>query len=386
MAFFIGRDKEARRAYGFDEVAIVPGNVTIDPDDTDISVDLCGFKLQVPMIASAMDGVVDPKMAVELGKLGALGVLNLDGIYTRYENPYEQIEKIVSAPDDKATEVIQQIYREPVKEELIYKRIKEIKKENVLCAVSTVPQNAPRYIKIAKEAGADIFVIQATVVTVKHYSSKYGCVDLEKICKESGLPIIIGNCVTYKVALELMEVGASAILVGVGPGAACTTRQVLGIGVPQITATVDCAKARDFYFKKTGRYVPIITDGGMITSGDICKSFVAGADLVMFGSGFAKAKEAPGKGYHWGMAMPHFYLPRGARIYVGTTGTLKEILFGPSRTDDGTQNLVGALRTCMGNVGARTIKELQLAQLIIAPEIKTEGKRYQKEQKVGMGK
>lgn len=386
MAFFIGRDKEARRAYGFDEVAIVPGSVTIDPEDTDISVELCGYKLQVPLIASAMDGVVDPKMAVELGKLGALGVLNLDGIYTRYKNPYEQIEKIVSASDDKATEIIQQIYREPVKEELIYERIKEIKKENVLCAVSTIPQNAPKYIKIAKEAKADIFVIQATVVTVKHYSSRYGCVDLEKICRESGLPIIIGNCVTYKVALELMEIGASAILVGVGPGAACTTRQVLGIGVPQITATVDCAKARDFYFKKTGRYVPIITDGGIISSGDMCKAFVAGADLVMFGSGFAKAKEAPGKGYHWGMAMPHFYLPRGARIHVGTTGTLKEILLGPSRTDDGTQNFVGALKTCMGNVGAKTIKELQLAQLIIAPEIKTEGKRYQKEQRVGMGK
>ncbi len=386
MAFFIGRDKEVRRAYGFDEVAIVPGSLTVDPEDTDISVELCGHKLQVPILASAMDGVVDPKIAIELGKLGALGVLNLDGIYTRYKNPYEQIEKIVSAPDDKVTEIIQQIYKEPVKEELIYERIKEIKKENVLCAVSTIPQNAPKYIQIAKQAKADIFVIQATVVTVKHYSSSYGCVDLEKICKESGLPVIIGNCVTYQVALQLMEIGASAVLVGVGPGAACTTRQVLGIGVPQITSTVDCARARDFYFKKTGKYVPVITDGGIITSGDMCKSFVAGADLVMFGSGFAKAKEAPGKGYHWGMAMPHFYLPRGARIYVGTTGSLKEILLGPSKTDDGTQNFVGALRTCMGNVGARRIKELQLAQLIIAPEIKTEGKRYQKEQRVGMGK
>ncbi len=386
MPFFIGRDREARRGYGFDEVAIVPGSITIDPEDVDTSVELCGMKIKIPFIASAMDGVVDPKMAIALGKLGALGVLNLDGIYTRYKDPYPQINKILRASNDKATEVIQQVYKEPVKEELIYERIREIKKNNVICAVSTVPQNAPKYIKIAKEAKADIFVIQATVVTVKHYSSRYGCVDLEKICKESGLPVIIGNCVTYNVALQLMEIGAQGILVGVGPGTACTTRQVLGIGVPQITATIDCSKARDFYFKKTGRYVPVITDGGMTTGGDICKSFVAGADLVMFGSGFAKAKEAPGKGYHWGMAMPHFYLPRGARIYVGTTGTLKEILFGPSRVDDGTQNLVGALKTCMGNIGARTIKEMHLAQLIIAPEIKSEGKRYQKEQRVGMGK
>lgn len=386
MGVFIGRDKEVRRTYGFDEVAIVPGSVTIDPEDVDTTLELCGFKFDVPLIASAMDGVVDPKMAIALGKLKGLGVLNLDGIYTRYKNPYEQIQKIIDKKTKNVTEVLQKIYKEPVKEELIYERIREIKKAGVVCAVSSIPQNAPRNIEIAKKAGADIFVIQATVVTVKHQSSRYENVDLEKICKKSGLPIIIGNCVTYNVALQLMEIGASAILVGVGPGAACTTRQVLGIGVPQITATIDCAAARDYFFKKTGKYVPVITDGGMITGGDICKSFVAGADAVMFGTGFAKAKESPGKGYHWGMAMPHFYLPRGTRIYVGTTGTLKEILFGPAKTDDGTQNLVGALKTCMGNVGAKNLKELQLAQLIVAPEIKSEGKTYQRAQKVGMGK
>ncbi len=386
MGVFIGRDKEVRRAFGYDEVAIVPGSVTIDPEDVDISLELCGFKFDIPFIASAMDGVVDPKMAVALGELNGLGVLNLDGIYTRYENPYEQIKKIIDPKVKNVTEVLQKIYKEPVKERLIYERIREIKKNKVVCAVSSIPQNATRNIKIAKDAGADIFVVQATVVTVNHQSSRYENINLEKLCKYSGLPVIVGNCVTYNVALQLMEIGASAVLVGVGPGAACTTRQVLGIGVPQVTATVDCSKARDYYFKKTGRYVPIITDGGMITGGDICKSFVSGADAVMFGTGFAKAKESPGKGYHWGMAMPHFYLPRGTRINVGTTGSLKEILLGPAKTDDGTQNLVGALKTCMGNVGAKNIRELQLAQLIIAPEIKSEGKTYQLAQRVGMGK
>jgi len=386
MAFFIGRDREVRRAYGLDEVAIVPGNITIDPEDVDTSVQLCGHTFQIPLIASAMDGVVSPKMAIALSRLKGLGVLNLDGVFTRYENPEEQLQRIVEAEDKDATALIQRIYQEPIKEELIVRRVREIKEAGAVCAVSSIPANAPRNIKIAREAGADIYVIQATVVTTKHYSKKHGCVDLEKICKESGMPVIIGNCVTYAIALQLMEIGASGILVGVGPGAACTSRQVLGLGVPQITATIDCAAARDYYFKKTGRYVPVITDGGLVNGGDICKSFVAGADAVMFGSGFAKAVEAPGKGYHWGMAMPHMYLPRGSRIYVGTTGTIQEILLGPAKTDDGTQNLVGALRTCMGNVGAFNLKELQLAQLIIAPGIKTEGKVYQKAQRVGMGR
>lgn len=386
MAYFIGRNREARYTYGFDDVALVPGNITIDPEDVDVSVEIARLKLKIPFLASAMDGVVDVKMAVAFNKLGGLAVLNLDGVNTRYENPQEPINELVNASPDKATEVFQKIYKEPVKPKLISKRIEEIKKHGVYCAVSSIPQNAEKYGPIARDAGADIYFVQATVLTVKYYSSKHKPLNLEKFIKDMKVPVVLGNCVTYKVALELMEVGAAAVLVGVGPGAACTTRGVLGIGVPQVTATVDCAAARDVYFKKTGRYVPIITDGGMLTGGDVCKAIASGADAVMIGSPFAKAVEAPGKGYHWGMATPHAYLPRGTRVHVGTTGTIEEILLGPARTDDGTQNLVGALKTSMGAVGARNIKEMQMAQLIIAPSIKAEGKLLQKTQVVGMGR
>jgi len=386
MSFFIGRDRESRRAYGFDEVAIVPGRVTIDPDDVKIDTQLGNIKLKIPFLASAMDGVVDVKFAIKLGQLGGLAVLNLDGINTKYENPDEIYQQIIETPKEKVNELIQKIYKEPIKLDLIEKRIKQIKKAKVITAVSTIPQNAPKIAELVESAGADIFVIQGTVLTTRYITTKKESVDLKKICNKLKIPVILGNCVSYNTALDLMETGCVAILVGVGPGSACTTRGVLGIGVPQITATIDCAAARDKYYKKTGRYVSIITDGGMNTSGDICKAFVAGADAVMLGSSFARASEAPGKGYHWGMAMPHYYLPRGTRIYVGVTGTLKEILYGPSRTDDGTQNLVGALTTCMSSVGAKTIKELQLAELVIAPEIKTEGKLFQKTQQVGMCK
>ena len=386
MSFFIGRDRESRRAYGFDEVAIVPGRVTIDPDDVKIDTQLGNIKLKIPFLASAMDGVVDVKFAIKLGQLGGLAVLNLDGINTKYENPDEIYQQIIETPKEKVNELIQKIYKEPIKLDLIEKRIKQIKKAKVIIAVSTIPQNAPKIADLVESAGADIFVIQGTVLTTRYITTKKESVDLKKICNKLKIPVILGNCVSYNTALDLMETGCVAILVGVGPGSACTTRGVLGIGVPQITATIDCAAARDKYYKKTGRYVSIITDGGMNTSGDICKAFVAGADAVMLGSSFARASEAPGKGYHWGMAMPHYYLPRGTRIYVGVTGTLKEILYGPSRTDDGTQNLVGALTTCMSSVGAKTIKELQLAELVIAPEIKTEGKLFQKTQQVGMCK
>ena len=386
MSYFIGRNRQARYAYGFDDVALVPGNITIDPDDVDVSVDIAGIKLRIPFLASAMDGVVDVKMAVAFNKLGGLAVLNLDGINTRYENPEEVIEDLIKSPPDKATEVFQKIYKEPVKMKLITKRIEEIKKHKVYCAVSSIPQTAEKFGPIARDAGADVYFVQATVLTVKYYSSKLRALNLEKFIREMKIPVVLGNCVTYNVALDLMEVGASAILVGIGPGAACTTRGVLGIGVPQVTATIDCAYARDVYYKKTGRYVAIITDGGMLTGGDVCKAIASGADAVMIGSPFAKAKEAPGRGYHWGMATPHAYLPRGTRVYVGTTGTLEEILFGPARTDDGTQNLVGALKTSMGAVGARNIKEMQMTQLIIAPSIKAEGKLLQKTQVVGMGR
>ena len=386
MAFFIGYEREARRAYGFDEIALVPGLVTINPEEVDISTTIGGIKLEIPFIASAMDGVVDPKFAITMGKLGGLAVLNLEGIQTRYENPDKILKDIASASNDQATEIVQNLYKKPIKEELIEKRIKEIKKGDVLAAVSCIPQKAERFGEIAQKAGADIFVIQSTVTTARHVSTQYKPLNFSKFCKKMKIPIIIGNCVTYKQALELMETGCVGLLVGVGPGAACTTRGVLGIGVPQVTATVDTAAARDDFFKKTGRYVSIITDGGMVTGGDVCKAFACGADAVMIGSAFAKTKEAPGRGYHWGMATPHHNLPRGTRIRVGTTGSLEEILYGPARLDDGTQNLVGALKTSMGNVGANNLKQMHLVEIIIAPEIKSEGKIFQKAQRVGMGK
>jgi IMP dehydrogenase len=386
MAFFIGRDREARRAYGFDEVALVPGTMTVNPEDTDVSTRIGSVKLQVPILASAMDGVVDVDFAVAMGQLGGLGVLNLDGVQTRYENPKPLFKKIAEATPEAATKLVQEIYKEPFKEKLVAQRVKEIKKGGALCAVSSIPQNAEKVGKIAADAGADLFIVQGTVTTARFKSSKGQVIDLAKFCERMKIPVIIGNVVTHSAALELMETGASALLVGVGPGAACTSRGVLGLGVPQVTATVDCAAARDFYFKKTGRYVSIITDGGMTTGGDVCKAFASGADAVMVGSVFARAEEAPGRGFHWGMATPHHNLPRGTRVRVGTVGSLKQILFGPASLDDGTQNFVGAIRTCMGAVGATNMKEFQLTEIIIAPEIKHEGKLFQQAQKVGMGK
>lgn len=386
MAEWIGIGRRARQCYGFDELALVPSAVTINPNEVDTRWKFSGHTFKVPILASAMDGIVDVRFAIEMGRLGGLAVLNLEGVQVRYKNPDEVIDKIVKATNDEATRLVQEIYLEPIKEELISSRIEEIKAAGVVCAVSAIPQRAERFGQIAQEAGADIFIVQATVTTVRHISSEYKALDFYKFCKQMKLPVIIGNCVTYETTLELLETGASALLIGIGPGASCTTRGVLGIGVPQVTATIDAAAARDFYFKKTARYVSIITDGGMRTSGDICKAFACGADTVMVGSAFARAKEAPGKGYHWGMATPHANLPRGTRIHLGVTGTLEEILFGPARMDDGSQNLVGALATCMGNVGARNLKEMQLTELIIAPSIQTEGKIFQQVQRVGMGK
>jgi len=383
---WIGKDRKARRCYGFDEIALVPGAVTINPDEVDISWEIDGKKFPIPFLASAMDGVVDPKFAIAMGKLGATAVLNLEGIYTRYDDYEPILDDISKATPEKATELVQKLYLKPIKEKLIAKRIHQIKKAKVPAVVSTIPQHAEKFGKIAQEAGCDIFVVQSTVTTVRHISKAYQVVDLKKLCKSLKMPIIIGNSVTYNVAIELMETGISGLLIGIGPGSACTTRGVIGVGVPQVTSICDSRAARDFYFKKSRRYVPIIADGGMSTGGDVCKAFACGADAVMVGSAFARAKEAPGRGYHWGMATPHANLPRGTRIRVGTTGTLEEILFGPAKLDDGTQNLVGALRTCMGNVGAKTIKELQLTEIIIAPAIKTEGKLFQAAQKVGMMK
>ena len=383
MGMWVGRGRKGRRCYGFDEIALVPGSVTINPDEVDTSWEIGGKKFDVPIVAAAMDGVVDTRFAIAMGKLGGLAVLNLEGVQTRYEDPSGVLDKIAKASPDEATELVQSIYLEPIKEKLISARIKEIKNAGVPAVVSAIPQKAERFGAIAQEAGADIFVIQATVTTAKHISSAYNCLDFYKFCKNMKIPVVVGNCVTYNTTLELLDTGASGLLIGIGPGAACTTRGVLGIGVPQVTATCDAAAARDFYYKKTARYAPIITDGGMTTGGDICKAFACGADAVMIGSAFARATEAPGRGYHWGMATPHPNLPRGTRIRVGTTGSLKEILFGPARLDDGSQNLMGALRTSMGNVGAVNIKEMQLTEIIIAPSIQTEGKVFQATQNLG---
>lgn len=377
MAMWIGVNRKARVCYGFDDISLVPGNITINPEEVDISTEIAGIKLKIPVLAAAMDGVCDPKFAIEMGKHGGIGVLNLMGIYTRYENPYEVIEKIISSPYEESTSLIQSIYREPVKEKLIGERIEKIKKGGVVCAVSCIPQYAERFLGICEEAGVDIFVVQSTVTTARHISTSYKPLDFNVFCRSSKVPVIVGNCVTFDVAIELMETGIAGLLVGIGPGAACTTREVLGIGVPQVTATADCASARDTYYKKTGRYVPVITDGGMVTSGDICKAFASGADAVMIGSAFVKASESPGKGYHWGMATSDENLPRGTRIKVGVSCTLKEILFGPAKVDDGSQNLMGALKLSMGSLGVRNIKEMQMVEIAISSSFKTEGKIYQ---------
>jgi len=386
MGVIIGGDRESRRAYGFDEIALVPGRKTINPSDVDVKWSLAGKEYIIPIIAAAMDGVVDVEFAIKMGQLGGLAVLNLEGIQTRYNNPNEVLEKIAGEDPDAATKLVQKIYKEPIKEELIAKRIKEIKDSGCDCVVSAIPQRAEKFGKIAQDSGCDIFVVQSTVASLEHVSSEYSVLDYKKFCSEMAIPVIIGNCVTYDVTMDLMEAGAAGVLVGIGPGAACTTRGVLGIGVPQVTATCDAAKARDDYFKKTERYVPVITDGGMRTGGDICKAFASGADSVMIGSSLARAKEAPGRGYHWGMATPHYNLPRGTRIYVGTTGILEEILLGPARVDDGSQNLIGALQTAMGSLGAKDISQMQRVEIIIAPSIQTEGKLFQRAQRVGMGK
>ena len=391
MGMWIGKNRKARVTYGFDEISLVPGDVTINPNEVDISfsiprADGSSITLPTPILASAMDGVVDVRFAIEMGRQGALAVLNLEGVQTRYENPQDVLSEIVAADKDHVTALIQKIYTQPIREDLIARRIAEIKEAGVVAAVSSIPQKAERYGAIAQEAGVDIFFVQSTVSTVRHISTEYETLDIAKFCKAMSVPVIVGNTVTYSATLELMGTGVAGVLIGVGPGAACTSRGVLGLGVPQVTATVDCAAARDQHFKKTGRYVPIITDGGMSKGGDVCKALACGADAVMVGSAFAKAQEAPGQGNHWGMATPHANLPRGTRIKVGVTGSLKQILFGPAEVDDGSQNLVGAITTSMGNVGAANIRQFQETEIIIAPSIKTEGKLFQTVQSVGMAR
>ncbi len=387
MDIEIGRGKRARRAYGIDEIALVPGNRTLDPALADTKWRLGNIEREIPIIASAMDGVVDVRMAVLLSELGALGVLNLEGIQCRYEDPKPILERISSVGKDEFVGLMQELYAKPIEPQLIEQRIQEIKQLGGIAAVSATPAGAMKYGEMVAKAGADLFFVQATVVSTAHLSPEsLTPLDLAQFCREMPIPVILGNCVTYEVTLNLMKAGAAGVLVGIGPGAACTSRGVLGVGVPQATAIADCAAARDDYFQETGNYVPIIADGGLITGGDICKCIACGADGVMIGSPFARAAEAPGNGYHWGMATPSPILPRGTRIRVATTGTLEQILRGPALLDDGTHNLLGALKTSMGTLGAKNIKEMQSAEVAIAPSLLTEGKVYQKAQQLGMGK
>jgi IMP dehydrogenase len=383
----LGRGKTARRAYGIDEIALVPGNRTLDPSLADTRWRIGNIEREIPIIASAMDGVVDVRMAVRLSQLGALGVLNLEGIHTRYADPEPILDRIASVGKDEFVALMQELYAEPIKPELIEKRIQEIKEQGGIAAVSATPAGASKYGEAVAKAGADLFFVQATVVSTAHLSPESIVpLDLAEFCRSMPIPVVLGNCVTYEVTLNLLKAGAAGVLVGIGPGAACTSRGVLGVGIPQATAIADCAAARDDYYKETGNYIPIIADGGLITGGDICKCIACGADGVMIGSPFARAAEAPGRGYHWGMATPSPVLPRGTRIRVATTGSLEQILVGPAGLDDGTHNLLGALKTSMGTLGAKNIKEMQQVEVVIAPSLLTEGKVYQKAQQLGMGK
>ncbi|NER37192.1 MAG: GuaB3 family IMP dehydrogenase-related protein [Oscillatoria sp. SIO1A7] len=387
MEIVIGRGKTARRAYGIDEIALVPGTRTLDPSLADTEFELAGIKREIPIIASAMDGVVDVRMAVLLSELGAMGVLNLEGIQTRYADPNPILDRIASVSNTEFVTLMQELYAKPIAPDLIEQRIVEIKNLGGIAAVSATPAGAIKYGAVAAKAGADLFFVQATVVSTAYLSRESATpLDLARFCAEMPIPVLLGNCVTYEVTLNLMKAGAAGILVGIGPGAACTSRGVLGVGVPQATAVADCAAARDDYYRETGKYIPVISDGGIITGGDICKCIACGADAVMIGSPIARAKEAPGRDYHWGMATPSPVLPRGTRIRVGTTGTLEQILRGPAQLDDGTHNLLGALKTSMGTLGAKNIKEMQQVEVAIAPSLLTEGKLYQKAQHLGMGK
>jgi IMP dehydrogenase len=379
----IGIGKTARRAYGFDEVAIVPSRRTRDPDDVDISWEIDAWTFHLPLMASAMDGVVSPASAVEVGRLGGLAVLNLEGLQTRYEDPEPVLDEIAALPDDKATRRMQEIYREPIKDELIVRRIKEIKDGGVVAAASLTPQRVPQFAHLVLEAALDILVIQGTVVSAEHVSTRTEPLNLKEFIASFDLPVIVGGCASYQTALHLMRTGAVGVLVGVGPGAACTTRGVLGVGVPQATAISDAAGARGEHLRETGRYVHVIADGGMRTGGDIAKAIACGADAVMIGSPLAKAYEAPGRGFHWGMATMHPDLPRGARVKTSRSGSLAEILVGPAHENDGTLNLFGALRTSMATTGYASIKEFQKAELVVAPAVKTEGKALQRAQGVG---
>jgi IMP dehydrogenase len=385
MEVEIGRGKKARRGYGFDDVAIVPSRRTRDPDDVDISWKLGDYTFQLPLLASAMDGVVSPTTAGIIGKLGGLAVLNLEGVFTRYEDAEEQLRRIAELPKELATRQMQEIYSQPIRPELITQRIEEIKEQRVVVAASLTPQRVGSYYELALEAGLDVLVIQGTVVSAEHVSTTTEPLNLKEFIADMPVPVVVGGCASYHTGLHLMRTGAAGVLVGVGPGAACTTRGVLGIGVPQATAIADVAAARSQHMLETGDYVKVIADGGMRNGGDVAKAIACGADAVMVGSPLARAHEAPGGGFHWGMATFHPTLPRGARVHTHQNGTLEEIMVGPAHENDGTFNLMGGLRTSMATCGYRDIAEFNRAELMVAPALQTEGKQLQREQSVGMG-
>src|SRR5881275_877078 len=385
MEVEIGRGKKARRAYGFDDIAIVPSRRTHDPDDIDISWKLGAYRFELPLLASAMDGVVSPSTAGVVGRLGGLAVLNLEGIFTRYEDADEQLERIAKLPKAQATREMQEIYQEPVKPELITRRIEEIKAEGVVAAASLTPQRVLRYYEIALDAGLDILVIQGTVVSAEHVSQTTEPLNLKEFIADLPVPVVVGGCASYHTGLHLMRTGAAGVLVGVGPGAACTTRGVLGIGVPQATAIADVAAARSQHMLETGEYCRVIADGGMRTGGDVAKAIACGADAVMVGSPLARAYEAPGHGFHWGMATFHPTLPRGARVKTAQNGTIEQILLGPAHENDGTFNLIGSLRTSMATCGYEDIPSFHRAEVMVAPALQTEGKQLQRDQGIGMG-
>ncbi len=382
----LGGNKKARRVYGFDEVSLVPSALSVDPRDVDTSWSLGPHTFAIPIVASAMDAAVNPRLAAEMTRLGGFAVLNGEGLQTRYDDAEGVLAEIAETPAEQIIEKMQKLYSAPVREDLVARRVQEIKALGGFAAVAAIPPTAPRLAAAAVEAGADVFVVASQVATARHYSTHTEAVDLARFCRDSPVPVIVGNCVSFGAATELMEAGASALLIGVGPGAICTTRSVLGVGVPQVTAVADCAAARDSFAQRTGRYVPILADGGIKNGGDLAKAIASGADAVMLGSSIAASSEAPAPGYSWGMAMSNADLPRGTRIRVSIMGTLKEILLGPAHKDDGTMNLVGALRLSMATCGARTLAEMRLAELVVAPQILTEGKSQQRTQGVGQGR
>lgn len=384
MEIEIGIGKTGRQAFGFDDIAIVPSRRTRDPEDVDIAWQFDAFRFELPMLGSAMDSAISPATAVEISRLGGLGVLNLEGLWTRYDDPLPLFEEIADLPNEEATRRMQEIYAAPIDPDLIGLRIEEMKASGGITAASLTPQRVRDYAALTVKAGLDILVVQGTVVSAEHVSTRSEPLDLLEFISGFELPVIVGGCASYSTALHLMRTGAAGVLVGVGPGAACTTRGVLGIGVPQATAIADAAGARIRYLDETGRYVHVIADGGMRRGGDIAKAIACGADAVMIGSPLAAAAEAPGSGSHWGMATFHPTLPRGTRVQVGTLGTLEEILTGPAHENDGRRNLFGALRVSMATTGFRDLKEFQKAEVMIAPSLQTEGKALQKSQRVGM--